>query len=164
MSQCPCGSPNDYLDCCGLLIDKQTEARSPEALMRSRYTAYTQAKIDYIKNTMRGKPLDDFNEIDATKWAQQVYWKCLEVITSSMDDKDENIGYVEFIARFQEQGKTQVIHELSKFQRIEGKWFYTEGIQPKAKTLAKKLNTSRNAPCPCGSQKKYKNCHGQNVK
>jgi SEC-C motif-containing protein len=160
MVQCPCGSQNDYLACCGLLIDSQNDAASPEALMRSRYTAYTQARIDYIKKTMYGTPLEKFDEIHAAQWAKEVTWTGLEVITSFMDDQDENIGYVEFIASFQEQGKRQTIHELSKFQRFDGKWFYTEGAQPKVKKPIKKPTLSRNAPCPCGSQKKYKNCHG----
>ncbi|MBA3536283.1 MAG: SEC-C domain-containing protein [Tatlockia sp.] len=164
MKACPCGSQNDYLACCGLLIDKHHEAASPEALMRSRYTAYTQAKVEYIKKTMRGKLLEEFDGVQTVQGAKQLIWTGLEVIRSFMDEKDENVGYVEFIANFQEQGKKKTIHELSKFQRFDGKWFYTEGAQPKFKKPIKKSTLSRNAPCPCGSQKKYKNCHGMTKK
>ncbi|NUJ33072.1 SEC-C domain-containing protein, partial [Pseudoalteromonas sp. 2103] len=30
------------------------------------------------------------------------------------------------------------------------------------KPYVKKVNVGRNDPCPCGSGKKYKNCHGKN--
>lgn len=161
MIQCPCGSRKEYLNCCGLLIDKKNNATNPEALMRSRYTAYTKAEIDYIKETMRGKPLQNFNEMEAMQWAKGVIWTGLEVLASYLDESDENLGYVEFIASFQEQGKKQAIHELSKFQCIEGQWFYIEGLKPKLTKEIKKPAIARNAACPCGSQKKYKNCHGR---
>lgn len=32
---------------------------------------------------------------------------------------------------------------------------------PKEETLY--IGTERNAPCPCGSGKKYKQCHGKNL-
>lgn len=160
MTQCPCGSSKEYISCCGLFIDGENKPGNPETLMRSRYTAYTMARIDYIKKTMRGKPLIGFNEVEATEWAKQLDWLNLQVIKSYRDEQDENIGYVEFIANYRSQGKKQAIHELSKFEYLDGQWFYTDGNQPKTKVKLQKATVSRNAPCPCGSQKKYKNCHG----
>nr|WP_232220814.1 YchJ family metal-binding protein [Legionella tunisiensis] len=103
MNQCPCGLPTDYLACCGSYIEKQETAKTPEALMRSRYTAYSQAKIDYIRKTMLGNPLAGFNDSDTTLWAKQVKWLGLQVITSYQDPNDENIGFVEFIASYMEK-------------------------------------------------------------
>ena len=39
------------------------------------------------------------------------------------------------------------------------------GGEEKQKPLVKKLSekVGRNDPCPCGSGKKYKNCHGRNA-
>lgn len=159
MSQCPCDLSIDYLACCGSYIEKQETAKTPEALMRSRYSAYTQAKIDYIKKTMLGKPLVGFNDNDTALWAKQVKWLGLQIITSYIDPTDENTGFVEFVASYMEKNTIKTIHELSQFQRHNGHWFYTDAIPPKAKKTAKKQKISRNAPCPCGSQKKYKNCH-----
>lgn len=82
MNDCPCGSKISYSSCCGLYHSAKAIAPTPEALMRSRYTAYTQANFDYIKATMRGKLLKNTTPI------------------------------------------------------------------------------ARNAPCPCGSPRKFKNCHG----
>ena len=113
MTECPCGSQTDYLACCGLYIENQQEAKTPEALMRSRYTAYTQAKMDYIKKTMLGKPLEGFDEIKTAHWARQVNWTGLEVIKSYLDKVNDKIGYVEFIASYLDEGQAESIHELS---------------------------------------------------
>ncbi len=145
MTLCPCNSQTDYLACCGRYIDKQETPLTPEALMRSRYTAYTQAKIAYIQNTMQGKPLAGFNAVEAEHWSKQVNWKGLQVIRSYMDAKNKNIGYVEFIASYQEQGKNQTIHELSQFTyyESEGKWYYTQGRHPKNNPKLRKIKISR---------------------
>lgn len=161
MIECPCGSQTDYLACCGQYIENQGIPNTPERLMRSRYSAYSRANIDYIQKTMRGKPLEGFDATEAERWAKQVAWMGLHIVKTEMDPKNENIGYVEFIATYQVQGENQTIHELSQFQRHEGKWFYTDGTPLKTPSSSKKTKTSRNAPCPCGSQKKYKNCHGK---
>lgn len=160
MNQCPCGSQINYATCCGRYIDNQESPDTPELLMRSRYTAYSQAKIDYIQKTMQGKPLEGFNATEVADWTQKITWTGLEVVKTYMDEKNEDLGYVEFIASYQEHGKVQTIHELSQFQRQEGKWFYIDGKHLKTPAAPKKIKISRNAPCPCGSQKKYKNCHG----
>ncbi|ARG96974.1 YchJ family protein [Legionella micdadei] len=161
MIQCPCGSETHYLACCGRYIENQETPNTPESLMRSRYTAYSQANIGYIKKTMSGKSLEGFDAAEAERWAKQATWIGLRIIKSYLDPKRQDVGYVEFIASYQMQGENQTIHELSQFQRHEGKWFYTDGTHLKTPLPPKKPKISRNAPCPCGSQKKYKNCHGK---
>ena len=39
----------------------------------------------------------------------------------------------------------------------------TQASQPKAQPIVKEKKIGRNDPCPCGSGKKYKNCHGRNA-
>ncbi|NJL45208.1 MAG: hypothetical protein HC922_04545 [Leptolyngbyaceae cyanobacterium SM2_3_12] len=61
---------------------------------------------------------------------------------------------VEFIAYYREASLGQV-HERSRFSQQKGRWFYLDGdalppIFPKPQ-----------APCWCGSGKKYKACHGR---
>ena len=48
---CPCGLPHDYTKCCGPHIAGVTPAPTSEALMRSRYTAYTLALEPYLLAT-----------------------------------------------------------------------------------------------------------------
>ncbi len=38
---CPCGSNKPYTDCCARYVEGNKHAPTAEALMRSRYTAYT---------------------------------------------------------------------------------------------------------------------------
>ena len=47
--------------------------------------------------------------------------------------------------------------EVAKGQAVNPK---EEGANRKKNQFAKKQNIGRNDPCPCGSGKKYKNCHG----
>lgn len=161
MKTCPCGSQKSYEECCGLYIEQQQLPPTPEALMRSRYTAYSQANIAYIKDSMRGKPLLGFNEQDVKKWASKVSWQGLKVIDSRLHPDNSDIGFVEFIASLCSGNKNEAIHERSEFQKHEGKWFYTNALRPQFSKPANIRKIARNAACPCGSEKKYKNCHAQ---
>lgn len=157
MAQCPCGSNRTYLTCCGLYIDGKALPPSPEALMRSRYTAYTIANIVYIKKTMAGEPLLGFDEREAERWAKSVYWLGLRIIDTKQNIV-EHTGTIEFVATYLAGNTLNTIHENSTFHFINDTWLYTAGIQTAAQ---KPKKISRNAPCPCLSRKKFKNCHAQ---
>jgi len=124
MNQCPCGTGKTYTDCCGVFIKGKQHPATPEELMRSRYTAYTEANIPYIMQTMKSPASDGYNAPEARAWAKQVKWQKLEVLHASQDNTK---GYVEFIAYFSDQNKNQTIHELSEFDLIDGVWFYVKG-------------------------------------
>lgn len=153
---CPCGSKLELKNCCDLYIHGQQLPPTAEALMRSRYTAYTQANMDYIKKTMSGKPLLGFDVQAASEWAKSVTWVGLEVKNSFSEN--ENLAYVEFVATLFEHQTLEKIHEISEFRKEHGIWVYVDGKNPSKNTTRK---PSRNGPCPCGSKKKYKNCHGK---
>lgn len=122
--------------------------------MRSRYTAYAHSNTAYIKKTMRGNAFHGFNEQDARNWAGKVKWVGLEVIHTSNESPVQ--GHVEFIATYIEGEQLKRIHENSEFMRVDGRWYYVDGTQKP--TIKHKI--LRNAGCPCGGPKKYKNCHG----
>lgn len=130
LTYCPCGSRLTYSHCCGLYIEQQAQAPTPEALMRSRYSAYTLANIDYIKATMKGRALLGFNEQQAKAWAQRVQWLGLTIVNTFPRLTNDTQGYVEFIAFYKEQGQSQTLHERSEFQCHQGKWYYTDGAPP----------------------------------
>lgn len=156
--QCPCGSNKDFTSCCQVFISGQQLPSSPEELMRSRYTAYTQHNTDYISNTMKSPAADHFDAAGAREWSQRVEWLKLEIIESSVkDDK----GFVEFIAHMSMDKKRQVLHELSEFHLINGQWFYVDGKDPRAKAPVSVARVGRNDPCLCGSGNKYKKCCGK---
>lgn len=156
MTHCSCGSQKDYATCCELYLTHQQKPDTPQELMRSRYTAYCLANIDYIQNTMRGKALVGFNAINAKRWATRMNWIKLTILETSMDNPHK--GYVEFIATFVDGHVLNSMHEKSEFIQEEGKWYYVDGVQIPSLDTTKQL-ISRNSLCPCGSQRKFKNCH-----
>lgn len=121
---CPCGSGKEYAECCGRYVEGTQWAPSPEALMRSRYTAYTRQNFHYIQKTMKGEALAAFNLIQAKKIAKETKWLKLQVLSAN---ENEIEGTVEFIAFFQFQEHDQMLHEISRFQKIQGQWYYVSG-------------------------------------
>lgn len=158
MSDCPCGSAKKYIECCGRFISGHQHASTPEELMRSRYTAYTQANIDYIVQTMKSPAADGFDPVSAKEWAEQTQWIKLEVLRSSISD---TLGVVEFKAHFSLSDKTTILHEISEFHLEEGRWYYVDGHTPENKPYVNSDRIGRNDPCPCGSGKKFKKCCGK---
>ncbi len=124
---CPCCSGKSYVDCCGLYLDKGQYAPNPEALMRSRYTAYAQANIAYIMATMTGKAAKDYDPISAKTWAENAVWLGLEIISAPKVKSIDKVGFVEFRAKFSDEAIHREIHEKSHFEKIDGKWFYVNG-------------------------------------
>jgi SEC-C motif-containing protein len=156
MSLCPCGSQHDYQDCCALFIEQHQLPQTPEQLMRSRYTAYTLAQIDYIKQSMSDKASIGFDEAEAKRWSQKVIWIGLEVLHTSMSSPQQ--GFVEFCAQYIDNNQLNAIHERSEFRLKQNKWFYVDGTTASSPT-PQKQKIMRNDPCPCNSGKKFKNCH-----
>ena len=154
MNQCPCGSNKLLTECCALYINGLGKAQSPGVLMRSRYTAFTLADANYIKQTMAGKALLGFDEAKTQLWARSVVWLGLDVVNES---SDANLGHVEFIARYLENNLLKSIHEVSEFHLINGVWFYVDGKH----VPAPNQRIARNDNCPCGSGRKFKNCHSK---
>jgi SEC-C motif domain protein len=156
MRPCPCGTGKNYTECCGVFIEGQQKPLTPEALMRSRYTAYTQANTDYLLQTAKSPAKDRFDEQLSRKWAKQVEWIGLEVKNASTESTK---GFVEFIASFKENGKLKAIHELSEFHYEDSVWYYVDGKHlPLNNTTSHSTHIGRNDLCPCGSGKKYKKC------
>ena len=118
---CPCGSNLAYLQCCGPYVTGQAKAPTPEALMRSRYSAFAKRKFSYLAKTMAGQAAKEANLEAAKRDAPLIKWLTLEVLQAKTD-KDH--GTVEFKAHYRFEGETSVLHELSQFERIEGEWFY----------------------------------------
>ena len=155
---CPCGSQKTLEMCCGPLIDGLQNPASPEALMRSRYSAYVQGNIDYLSKTLAPEAVEGFNPDDAKEWSSAALWQGLEVRRVTLDN---DTGSVEFVAKFKLQGRSQYHHELANFRQVEGVWKYVDGVlDPKPVTLST-AKVGRNDPCPCGSGQKFKKCCGK---
>lgn len=126
MKYCPCGTNKRYLECCGAYLQKKEIAPTPEALMRSRYSAYVEDKLDFIRRTMRGEALLNFSK---KKAKEKVTWLGLEVLSSSFETHNPLIGYVEFKAKYKVADQIRVMHEKSEFHKIDDRWYYTNAIE-----------------------------------
>lgn len=117
---CPCGTEKAYTQCCGIYISGVEIAPTAEALMRSRYTAYTLNDEAYLRATWdeRTCPKDHITHKEKTKWLG------LEVKQHTTQGDEAT---VEFIARYKIAGKAHRLHETSRFVKFDGQWFYVDG-------------------------------------
>ncbi|MBN2719178.1 MAG: YchJ family protein [Deltaproteobacteria bacterium] len=158
MADCPCGTKKPMTDCCGLYLSKRSFAPTAEALMRSRYTAYTLADAAYLQRTSENVV---FDAAATRKWSATVKWQGLEVLNVTAGTANEETGEVSYIARFREQGQARTIFENALFRKVRGEWLY---IGPKSAPPDGGLSkVGRNDPCPCSAGKKFKNCCGKNI-
>lgn len=159
MTPCPCGSDAAFDDCCGPIM-AGAPAPSPEALMRSRFTAFVKGDLDYIESTHAKDVRDTFNRSAAESTAKSVEWVSLEIVKTSEGEEGDDTGTVEFAARFKKDGELQVHHELANFKQEDGRWVYVDGKMNPHGEPVRVEKIGRNEPCPCGSGKKYKKCCG----
>ena len=115
MSQlCPCGSAVEYSLCCYRYVSGAQVAPTPSHLMRSRYCAFVMKDADYLIKTWHPDcHAAEFRD-DIIAGFSHTEWLGLTVFEQQTADT-ENIGYVSFVARFSEQGKTGAIIERSRF-------------------------------------------------
>jgi SEC-C motif-containing protein len=116
------GKPLAFADCCARYLHDFDNTPAPDAgsLMRSRYSAFVLGGEDYLLATWHSsnRPAD-VKVDDGTKWLG------LEVRRHSVIDADH--AEVEFVARYRTQGRGARIHEVSRFKREAGRWYYVDG-------------------------------------
>ena len=148
-SLCPCGSALATEACCLPILRDHARAASAEALMRSRYTAFVLRDEKHIlaswqpKSRPKGLNFDDF----------PVTWLGLAIHRVEQGGPGDTLGTVEFTSTYVENGVLCALREVSSFVREEGLWFYLRG-----ECQVDRRKVERNAPCPCGSGKKFKRC------
>ena len=161
MTECYCGSGVDYETCCGPILDGSVQAQSAEALMRARYSAFVVNKPEFLHQSLHPDHRHD-HDVEATRrWAEKSQWLSLEVVSSEKGSASDDEGSVEFIATYKEQGVVRPHHEISRFIRQDGNWYFVDGklVGPQTE-VRKQPKIGRNEPCPCGSGKKFKKCCG----
>ena len=121
---CPCGSGKALDACCGRYLNGSAIAPTAEALMRSRYVAYTLNDEAYLRATWdeRTLPAERLVHDDPTTW---LGLEIKQFIPSG------NSATVEFVARYKIGGRAHRLHEISRFVQHDGKWFYVDGSFPK---------------------------------
>jgi SEC-C motif-containing protein len=121
-TRCPCGSNKYYAECCHRYLEGGESAPTAEALMRSRYTAYTLAREDYLLATWHSSTRPASLELASGTPRK---WLALDV--KRHEQSGSNQALVEFVARYRVGGQAHRLHEASRFVREAGQWFYVDG-------------------------------------
>lgn len=119
--------------------------------MRSRYSAYCQRNIHYLHQTYHPSKQAENSLASLAAFANSSHFIQLTILSS---EQTANEGYVSFHVSYMQQSTLHEFQERSRFL-FDEKWYYVDGILDEK--APKKIG--RNELCPCGSTKKFKNCH-----
>ena len=121
--RCPCRKKSEsriYADCCAPFHLGTEQAPAAEVLMRSRYAAFALENAAYLIETWHPstRPAGiTFNPGEE--------WLLLRVLATHTAGESAT---VEFIARSRSGGQVHLLHEISRFVRDNGFWFYLDGV------------------------------------
>lgn len=88
--------------------------------MRSRYSAFVERRADYLLASWH--PSRRPATIDFEPCCK---WLGLEIRCARPTGPDS--AEVEFVARSRHAGRAQRLHEVSRFVREDGRWYYLDG-------------------------------------
>lgn len=125
-ARCPCGTGDTFGACCAPLLRRERRAATAVALMRSRYTAFAVRDVDHLLRTWHPRTRPPRAEL--TDHTEPVLrWLRLEVHSTGAGGPFDDEGTVEFTAWSKGPQGRQEQHELSRFVREDGTWFYVDG-------------------------------------
>ncbi|WP_040518362.1 YchJ family protein [Gordonia neofelifaecis] len=124
--RCPCGSGEVLSACCGRYLTGSGEGRrapTAESLMRSRFTAFALGDEAHLLATWHPdtRPVQCPPDPDV-RW---LHLRIDEVVDGS---PFHTTGTVAFTAVFRDSDGRGEMHERSRFERIDGAWFYLDGV------------------------------------
>jgi len=126
MKSCICGNLKPFAKCCDRFLSGKQNAKTPEQLMRSRFSAYALGGYgEYLVSTWL--PASAKNLVVSELSEKTIDWQRLKVISSSQQGDN---GVVEFKAWFYKSPSSEemeIMHEISEFVRIQSRWFYVGG-------------------------------------
>ena len=89
--------------------------------MRSRFSAYAVGDVDYVRRSWHATTRPRDLDLD-----DDVRWYRLEVLSSSRGGVFDTAGTVEFRAYYRAPDGAGSQHEVSRFVREDGQWFYVD--------------------------------------
>lgn len=89
--------------------------------MRSRYCAYVLGLLDYLRDTWHPHT----RPLSLEPMEPGLRWLGLDLKRHAPIDADHAI--VEFVARSKLGGRAHRLHETSRFEKIDGRWYYVNG-------------------------------------
>jgi SEC-C motif domain protein len=158
---CPCGSQREFASCCRPIIAGEAAAATAAALMRARYTAYTQVEIEFLHDSLHPDHRGEHDAESVRAWAAESEWHGLEIIATADGGPDDETGEVEFACEFTRDEQRQRHHERARFAKVDGCWYFVDGKPVKLRPFVRpEPKLGRNDPCSCGSGRKFKKCCG----
>ncbi|MGF1901495.1 YchJ family metal-binding protein [Aliivibrio sifiae] len=125
-NHCPCGTKKNYSVCCEPIHNNHELAKTPELLMRSRYSAHVKQLPQYIIDTYHAScHAEEFRE--GIEESIALDWRKLKVISFNLSKTNDNEGFVSFKATYSENGQLHQLKEHSRFLKENGKWYYVDG-------------------------------------
>src|SRR5438309_11901174 len=121
---CPCNAERHYDECCRP-YHEGIAAPDAQTLMRSRYSAYVLQLADPLLRTWHTSTRPKSLDLSAMP---QPEWLALSVKRHVQVDPDH--ATVEFVARHRIAGRQHRLHEISRFVREGGVWYYVDGTFP----------------------------------
>ena len=118
---CPCNSGKHFNDCCENIINHSHHAATAEALMRSRYTAFTLNDEDYLRYSWHPDTRPTVIHLNTSN-----QWLGLKIVNTHAGGIDDKKGEVEFVARSKNNGKAHRLQENSRFVRLNNRWLYLD--------------------------------------
>jgi SEC-C motif-containing protein len=119
---CLCGGEVEYSRCCGRYLSGEENPQSAEQLMRSRYCGFVVCDEPYLLATWHPGTRPSKVSLDGKQ-----RWLGLSIRATEAGRVDDVSGTVEFVARFKVDGKGHRLHEISRFEKIAGSWYYLDG-------------------------------------
>lgn len=125
LALCPCGRPATYAACCGR-FHAGAIAPDAESLMRSRYTAYVLNNEAYLLATWHASTRPESLNLSTQSLTRlPAQWLGLELKKHTTAGDSAS---VDFVARYRANGRAVRLHEISRFVREEGCWYYVDGM------------------------------------
>ena len=109
---CPCGSQIRYPDCCDVYLRGKSIAPTAEALMRSRYSAYSKGDVEYLIQTQYPKKRKNTDRPMLLKTITNTNWMGLTVLKTQKGGVNDRRGIVEFVALYRGLELTDPIYQL----------------------------------------------------
>ncbi len=121
LQACPCESGKPYNDCCQPYLAQTTDTPTAEALMRSRYTAFTRGDEAYLRYSWHPDNCPKTIHLN-----EKTRWLGLKIKNTIAGGEHDQSGEVEFVARSKIDGKACRLHENSRFGRFNKRWVYID--------------------------------------
>ncbi|MFT7288661.1 MAG: SEC-C motif-containing protein [Halieaceae bacterium] len=122
LNTCLCGHGESLQQCCSRFISEGALPETAEQLMRSRYTAFALGDEAYLLDTWHPDTRPSRVRLDPRQ-----RWLGLSIRATEAGGLDAVAGTVEFVARYKIDGKGHRLHEISRFEKIAGRWYYLDG-------------------------------------